>query len=173
MVWAAAASHSEWTVGASGGSDRVLGNPERAIREKAPAIAKLRRREYRILSFMAQFRAARPSHLARAFHMGGGAVKRGVGLLVSEDLVVDVDGNLYLTAKGVALLAARDRIDGKRLVEVTYEDPRGAAAVRERRHDEAVAEVASYFMAGGGKWQSAGGGWSRGRAASWSQICGC
>ena len=149
LVWAAAASHSEWTVEASGGSDRVLGNPERAIREKAPAIAKLRRREYRILSFMAQFRAARPSHLARAFHMGGGAVKRGVGLLVSEDLVVDVDGNLYLTAKGVALLAARDRIDGKRLVEVTYEDPRGAAAVRERRHDEAVAEGASYFMARG------------------------
>ena len=149
LVWGAEASHSEWTVEAGGGADRVIGNPEAAIREEGPAITKLRRWEHRVLSFIAQFRAARLSHLRKAFNVSGKTVKSAVELLVKEDLVVDVDGNLYLTAQGVALLAARDRIDGKRLVEVTYEDPRGAAAVRERRHDEAVAEVAAYFMARG------------------------
>ena len=149
LVWAAEASHSEWTVAESGGSDRVIGNPESAIRERAPALVKLGKREYRVFSFIGQFRAARPSHLARAFNMGGGSVKRAVGNLAKEGLVVIVDGHLYLSAQGVALLAARDRIDGKRLVEVTYEDPTGAAAVRERRRDEAVAEAASYFMARG------------------------
>ena len=47
--------------------------------------------------------------------------------------------NLYITQRGRDMLAARDRVDAGRLVEVTHLDPEGEDAVRERRHDSAVA----------------------------------
>ena len=47
------------------------------------------------------------------------------------------------------MLAARDRVDAGRLVEVTHLDPEGEAATREKRHDAAVAEVAAKFLGAG------------------------
>ena len=57
--------------------------------------------------------------------------------------------NLYLTQRGLQLLADRDRVDASRLVEVTHLDPEGEAAIRERRHDSAVAETAAAFRGAG------------------------
>ena len=47
------------------------------------------------------------------------------------------------------MLAARDRVDAGRLVEVTHPHPEGEAATRERRHDSAVAEIAATFLGAG------------------------
>ena len=47
------------------------------------------------------------------------------------------------------MLASRDRVDASRLVEVTHLDPEGADAIRERRHDSAVAETAAAFRGAG------------------------
>ena len=57
--------------------------------------------------------------------------------------------NLYVTQRGLQLLADRDRVDASRLVEVTHLDPEGEAAIRERRHDSAVAETAAAFRGAG------------------------
>ena len=57
--------------------------------------------------------------------------------------------NLYVTQRGLQLLADRDRVDTSRLVEVTHLDPEGEAAIRERRHDSAVAETAAAFRGAG------------------------
>ena len=57
--------------------------------------------------------------------------------------------NFYVTQRGLQLLADRDRVDASRLVEVTHLDPEGEAAIRERRHDSAVAETAAAFRGAG------------------------
>ena len=81
--------------------------------------------------------------------MSGGAVKAVVEALADRGLVTSVGRNLYVTQRGLQLLADRDRVDASRLVEVTHLDPEGEAAIRERRHDSAVAETAAVFRGAG------------------------
>ena len=150
LVWSAEASHSEWTPEETPPQARSVGNPEAAAIEEGPDLVNLGgTREYKIMCFVAEFRAVTRASLAKAFHMSGGSVKAAVEALEERGLVTSVGQNIYATPLGRAMLADRDRIDADRLVEVTYEDPEGADAVRERRHDEAVAQVAAAFQGAG------------------------
>ena len=150
LVWSAEASHSGWIREGKLAAARSIGHPEAATIEEGPDIVNLGGvREYRFLCFLGDFRAATRANLAKAFHMSGSSVKAASDFLGSRDLVTNSGRNLYLTQKGVDLVAARDRIDRDRLVEVTYDDPDGADAKRERHHDSAAAEVAAEFLARG------------------------
>ena len=96
--------------------------------------------------------------LVRALHMSGGGATIVLGRLADRGLVASVGKNFYVTQRGLKLLAARDRVDAGRLVEVTHLDPEGEDAIRERRHDSAVAEAAAAFrgvgipVAAGWRW---------------------
>ncbi len=88
----------------------------------------------------------------KAFNMSGGSVNIALNRLEARGLVTSVgekEKNLYITQRGRDMLAARDRVDAGRLVEVTHLDPEGEDAVRERRHDSAVAAVAAAFRRAG------------------------
>ena len=150
LVWSAGESDSEWTLEKTRPSARVIGYPERALLADGNEVLNFGGvREHRILHFIAQFRAATRANLVKAFKMSRGAVNDVMDLLTGRGLVEDVDGHLYLTQAGLHMLAARDRIDVGRLTEVKYEDPKGKEALRERRHDAAVAEAATHFLAKG------------------------
>ena len=150
VVWSAEASHSEWTLADNPPQARSIGHPEAAAIEEGPAMVNLGgMREYRSLNFLAEFRGAAKSNLAQALHMSRGATSTALGHLEGRALVTSVGGNLYVTRKGLGMLAERDRIAVGRLVEVTYSDPEGPDAVRERRHDAAVAETAAAFLGAG------------------------
>ena len=150
VVWSAEASHSEWTLADNPPQARSIGHPEAAAIEEGPAMVNLGgMREYRSLNFLAEFRGATKSNLAQALHMSRGATSTALGHLEGRALVTSVGGNLYVTRKGLGMLAERDRIAVGRLVEVTYSDPEGPDAVRERRHDAAVAETAAAFLGAG------------------------
>ena len=88
-------------------------------------------------------------NLAHGFRMSRRAVNDAVDHLAERDVVTTVGRHLYVTVRGVQMLAARDRVDARRLVQVTHLDPQGEAAERERRHDAAVAEVAAEFLRAG------------------------
>ena len=159
FVWSAEASHSEWAPRGRSPQARSIGHPEAAAIEEGPDLVNLGgRREYRIFCFVAEFRACTKAHLATAFPMSRGAVNAVIEHLTERGLITNVDKNLYVTQRGKEMLAARDRVDGRRLVEVTYVDPNGEDAKRERRHDEAVAAGAAKFMQ---KKISVAAGWRR------------
>ena len=84
-----------------------------------------------------------------AFRMSRGAATTVLNRLGARGLVTSVGENLYITQRGLEMLAARDRVDAGRLVEVTHLDPEGEAAIRERCHDSAVAETAAAFRGAG------------------------
>ena len=150
LVWSAEASHNEWTLGDRPPQARSIGHPEAAAIGEGPDLVNLGgTREYRLFAFVSEFRAATRANLVRAFHMSGGAVKAVVEALADRGLVTSVGRNLYVTQRGLQLLADRDRVDASRLVEVTHLDPEGEAAIRERRHDSAVAETAAAFRGAG------------------------
>ena len=81
--------------------------------------------------------------------MSGGAVKAVVEALADRGLVTSEGKNICITQRGREMLASRDRVDASRLVEVTHLDPEGTDAIRERRHDSAVAETAAAFRGAG------------------------
>ena len=150
LVWSAEASHSEWAVGEQPPQARSIGHPEAAAIVEGPDLVNIDGiREHRVFDFISEFRSATRANLVRAFHMSGNSVKTAVGALTDHGLVTSVGTNLYLTRRGLEMLAARDRVDVDRLVEVTYLDPEGDDAKRERRHDAAVAEVAAAFRGAG------------------------
>ena len=150
LVWSAEASHSEWTLGEKAPAARSIGYPEAAAIAEGPSLVNLGGlRENRIIGFVSQFRAATESNFATAFRMSRGAVTTAARRLVEDELVGRVEENLYVTEKGLEMLADRDRVDADRLVEVTYADPEGADAKMERRHDAAVAQVAAKFWGAG------------------------
>ena len=153
LVWSAEASHSEWTLGEKSPQARSIGHPETATIGEGPDLVTLRGvREYRILGFVSEFRAATQANLTKAFHMSGSSVRSAIESLTERGLVTIVEHeerHLYVTQRCREMLAARDRVDVDRLVEVTYLDPEGEDAVRERHHDEAVAQVAAAFQGAG------------------------
>ena len=146
VVWSGVASHRGWTL-LSRPPARTIGHPERAATEEGPDLVNLGGiRGYRIVHFLAQFRAGTKSNLTLAFRMSRGAVNAVVEHLTERGLVTSVGKHLYLSLKAVEMLASLYRIDGKRLVEVTYLDPEGEEAATERRHDSAVASAAAAFL---------------------------
>ena len=149
LVWSAEASHSEWTHGDQPPQARSIGHPEAAAIDEGPDLVNLGIREYRIFHFLSQFRAATKRTLVTAFHMSRGAVNSVIEHLTERGLVTSVGPHLYLTCKAVDMLAALHRVDAGRLVEVTYLDPEGEEAAKERRHDSAVATVAAKFLGAG------------------------
>ena len=150
LVWSAEASHSEWTLGDRTPQARSIGHPEAAAIGEGPDLVNLGGvREERICSFLADFRAATRANLVKAFRMSGSSVTTALKRLENRGLIERVGRHLYITRRGVDMLAARDRVDADRLVEVTHLDPEGEAATRERDHDSAVAEVAAAFLAAG------------------------
>ena len=150
LVWSAGASHSEWTLGEKPPQARSIGHPEAAAIGEGPDLVNLGGiREYRLFSFLSEFRAATKANLVRAFRMSRGAATTKLNLLEDRGLVTSVGRNLYVTQRGLQLLADRDRVDASRLVEVTHLDPEGEAATRERRHDSAVAETAAELKVAG------------------------
>ena len=159
LVWSAGASHSEWTLGDKPPQARSIGHPEAAAIGEGPDLVNLGgMREYRTFAFLADFRGATRADLVRAFHMSRGAATTVLDRLAGRGLVASVGKNCYVTQRGLKLLAARDRVDVGRLVEVTHLDPEGEGATRERRHDSAVAEAAAAFrgvgipVAAGWRW---------------------
>ena len=159
LVWPAGASHSEWTLGDKAPAARSIGHPEAVSTGEGPDLVNLGgMREYRIFGFLADFRGATRADLVRAFHMSRGAATTGLDRLADRGLVASVGKHFYVTQRGLELLAARDRVDVGRLVEVTHLDPEGKGATRERRHDSAVAEAAAAFrgvgipVAAGWRW---------------------
>ena len=150
LVWCAGASHSEWTLRDKPPQARSIGHPEAAIIEEGPDLVNLGGiREYRLFNFICEFRAATKAHLGTAFQMARGAVNTVIDRLTERGLIKSADGHLYCTRRGLEMLAARDRVDVGRLVEVTYLDPNGEDAKRERRHDSAVAAAAAAFWGAG------------------------
>ena len=150
LVWSAEASHSEWTLGDNPPQPRSIGRPEAAAIGEGHDLVNLGgMREYRLLTFVSEFRGATKANLVRAFRMSRGATTAALEHLENRGLVTSVGGNLYITQRGLHMLAQRDRVDIGRLVEVTYRDPEGQDAVRERRHDSAVAEAAAAFWGAG------------------------
>ena len=142
-------SHSEWTPG-DRPPPRSIGHPEAAAIGEGPDLVNLGGvREDRIIGFLADFRAATRAHQVQAFHMSGQSVSNALKHLKDQGLITSVGRNLYITQRGVDMLAARDRVDASRLVEVTHLDPEGEAATRERRHDSAVAAVAAKLKGAG------------------------
>ena len=147
LVRSAEASHSEWTLGETPPQARSIGHPEAATIEEGPDLVNLGGiRDYKIMCFVSEFRAVTRASLAKAFHMSGTSVKSAVDALAERGLVTVVGQNIYATQRGLEMIAARDRVDIRRLVEVTYPDPEGEDATRERDHDSAVAEVAAVFL---------------------------
>ena len=150
LVWSAEGSHSEWTLGQKPPPARSIGHPEVAAIAEGPDLVNLGGvRGYRIVGFLADFRAATEAQLVKAFSMSRGEVKKAVNLLEELGLVTRVGEYLYVTPRGRQMFAARDRIDGDRLTEVTHLDPEGEAAKKERRHDSTVAGVAAVFRGAG------------------------
>ena len=159
LVWSAEASHSEWTLADKAPQARSIGHPEAAAIGEGPDLVNLGgMREYRAFAFLSEFRAATRANLVRALHMSGGAATTVLDRLAGRGLVTSVGKNFYVAQRGLDLLAARDRVDVGRLVEVTHLDPEGEGATRERRHDSAVAEAAAAFrgvgmpVAAGWRW---------------------
>ena len=159
LVWSAGASHSEWTLRDEPPQARSIGHPEAAAIGEGPDLVNMGgMREYRALAFLADFRGATRANLVRSFHMSRGAATTVLDRLADRGLVASVGKNFYVTQRGLKLLAARDRVDVGRLVEVTHLDPEGKDATRERRHDSAVAEAAAAFrgvgipVAAGWRW---------------------
>ena len=149
LIWSAGASHSEWTL-RDKPQARSIGHPEAAAIEEGPDLVHLGgMREYRLFTFLSDFRGATKANLATAFHMSRGAVTTVLDRLEDRGLVTNAGKNFYVTQRGVEMLAARDRVDVGRLVEATHLNPEGADAIRERRHDSAVAEVAAAFRGAG------------------------
>ena len=147
LVWSAEASHSKWNVADEPPKARSVGHPEAATIEEGPDLVNLGGiREYRVLCFVTAFRAGTKANLATAFRMSRKSVNTVVDRLTELGLITSVGKNLYGTRRSVEMLAARDRVDARRLVEVTYLDPNGDEANRERRHDEAVAAAAAKFL---------------------------
>ena len=147
LVWSAEASHSEWTLADKPPQARSIGHPEAAaIGEGSDMVNLGGVREYKLLTFLSDFRGATKANLTKAFHMSHGATATVFGHLEDRGLVTSVGENLYVTRRGLEMLAARDRVDVGRLVEVTHLDPEGEDAIREKRHDAAVAEVAAAFL---------------------------
>ena len=150
LVWSAEASHSEWTLGDQPPQARSIGHPEAAAIEGGPDLVNLGGiREYRVFAFLSEFRAATKADLVTAFRMSRGAANTVIDHLTERELVTSVGTHLYLTRKGVEMLAALHRVDADRLVEVTYLDPEGDDALRERRHDSVVATLAAKFVRAG------------------------
>ena len=151
LVWSAEASHSEWTPGDRPPQARSIGHPEAAAIGEGPDLVNLGGvREDRIFCFLSDFRAATKENMRKAFHMSGSSATAALNRLEGRGLLVTVEEkNLYVTQKGVDMLAARDRVDSDRLVEVTHLDPEGEAATRERHHDSAVAAVAAELKGAG------------------------
>ena len=144
LVWSAEASYSEWTLREEPPQPRSIGHPEVAAIGEGPDLVNLGGiREYRLMTFLAEFRAATRANLVTAFHMSRGSAKASTEALANRGLITSVGANMYVTQKGLQMLADRDRVNADRLVEVTYADPQGEAARRERRHDSAVAAVAA------------------------------
>ena len=159
LVWSAEASHSEWTLANKPPQARSIGHPEAAAIGEGPDLVNMGgMREYRTFGFLADFRGATRADLVRAFHMSRGAATTALDRLAARGLVTSVEKNFYITQRGLDLLAARDRVNVGRLVEVTHLDPEGEGAIRERRHDSAVAEAAAAFrgvgipVAAGWRW---------------------
>ena len=143
LVWSAEASHSEWAPG-DRPPPRSIGHPEAAAIGEGPDLVNLESvLEHRLLVFVAQFRAATRANLVKAFHLSGHSATTALSRLEDQGLITSVGRNLYVTERGLDMLADRDRVDAGRLVEVTHLDPEGEAATRERRHDSAVAAVAA------------------------------
>ena len=151
LAWSAAASHSEWTpMDDRSPQVRAIGQPEAAAIGEGPDLVNLGGvREDRIFCFLSEFRAATRANLVKAFRMSGSSVTTALNRLEDQGLITSVGRNLYVTPGGLAMLAARDRVDAVRLVEVTHLDPEGEAATRERRHDSAVAAVAAELKGAG------------------------
>ena len=150
LVWSAEASHGEWTLRDKPPPARSIGHPEAAAIGEGPDLVNLGgMREYRIFAFLGEFRGATRANLVRAFHMAGGGVTTVLGRLADRGLVASVGNHFYVTQRGLKLLAARDRVEVGRLVEVTHQDPEGEDAIRERRHDSAVAGAAAAFRGAG------------------------
>ena len=150
LVWSAEASHSEWTPGDRPPQARSIGHPEAAAIGEGPDLVNLGGvREYRLFCFLSDFRAATKENMRKAFRMSGSSVTTALDHLEARGLITSVGENLYVTQRGVDMLAARDRVDASRLVEVTHLDPEGEAATRERRHDSTVAAVAGAFRGTG------------------------
>ena len=150
LVWSAEASHSEWTLGEKPPQARSIGHPEAAAIGEGPDLVNLGGiREYRLFSFLSEFRAATKANLVKAFRMSGDSATTALNRLEDRGLVTSVGRNFYVTQRGLQLLASRDRVDASRLVEVTHLDPEGEAATRERRHDSAVAAVAAELKRAG------------------------
>ena len=144
LVWSAEASHNEWTLGEKPPQARSIGHPEAAAIGEGPDLVNLGGvREGRIFCFLSDFRAATRANLVKAFRMSGDSATTALNRLEDRGLVTSVERNFYVTQRGLQLLASRDRVDASRLVEVTHLDPEGEAAIRERRHDSAVAAVAA------------------------------
>ena len=149
LIWSAGASHSEWTL-RDKPQARSIGHPEAAAIGEGPDLVNLGgMREYRLFTFLSDFRGATKANLATAFHMSRGAVTTVVDRLEDRGLVTNAGKNFYVTQRGLDMLTARDRVDVDRLVEVTHLDPEGKDATKERRHDSAVAEVAAKFREAG------------------------
>ena len=150
LVWSAEASHSEWTLGDRLPQAKSIGHPEAAAIGEGPDLVNLGGiREYRLFAFLSEFRAATRADLVKTFRMSRGAATTALNRLEDRGLVTSVGRNLYVTQRGLQLLADRDRVDASRLVEVTHLDPEGEAAIRERRHDSAVAGVAAELKGAG------------------------
>ena len=159
LVWSAETSQGEWTLRDKPPQGRSIGHPEAVSTGEGPDLVNLGgMREYRAFTFLSEFRAATRANLVRALHMSGGGATIVLGRLADRGLVASVGKNFYVTQRGLKLLAARDRVDAGRLVEVTHLDPEGEDAIRERRHDSAVAEAAAAFrgvgipVAAGWRW---------------------
>ena len=148
LVHRAAPSHTAWILTDTPRA-RTIGQPENTGSEAAELLTLGGTGEYRVICFLAQCRAATKADLAEAFRMSRGRVTTMLQHLTERDLVTNVGANLYLTRRGVEMLAALHRVDAGRLVEVTHDDPEGEAASRERRHDAGVAQVAAAFLKAG------------------------
>ena len=174
LVWSAEASHSEWTLGDRLPQARSIGHPEAAAIGEGPDLVNLGgTREYRLFAFVSEFRAATRANLVRAFHMSGGAVKAVLEALADRGLVTSVGRNLYVTQRGLQLLADRDRVDASRLVEVTHLDPEGEAAIQGRGATTRRWPRRQRRSGGlGYRWWLAGDGWCPGAMASWSPTSG-
>ena len=173
-VWSAEASHGEWTMRDRPPRARTIGHPEAAAIAEGPDIVNLGGvREYRVVCFVANFRGAAKAHLRKALGMSGRSVAAAVNRLEARELIGYSGKNIYLTERGVRMLADRDRVDVGRMVEVTHLHPEGEAAAGEREHDSAVAAVAARWMGGwvrGGG--GAGGGWWPVTGPSWAPTSG-
>ena len=138
---------------------KAIGHPEAAAIEEGPALVNLEGiREYRVILFLSDSRGATKVNLATAFHMSRGAINTVVDHLIERGMITSEGKILHIAPRGKEALADLDRVDGSRLVKATYLDPKGKDAVRERRHDAAVADVAAKFRGLGSRWRPAGDG---------------